>query len=196
MELLDFTEFKPFNELREKMGTDRLGYFELFDPEIHLTGEERSQLAGSGKLLPLQDIKVLPDNTLAIKNSRVLAYIPSENWFRDRREYPTYHLARCSELDEISREHPEQEFLATTKIAEDYDLMKLRAEGELSVVAHGFVVCKHCLHKLRYKNFDEFRNRKRGYSQKVLNDFSLKEFYRLYQQYPLSFRSSRDSIQQ
>lgn len=192
MELLDFTEFEAFNELRKKMGTDKLGFFELFDPAIHLTGEERSQLETTGQLLPLNDIKVLPDKTLAIKNSRVLAYIPSENWFRERREYPTYHLARCSELDEIAHEHPQQEFLVTTRIAEDYELMKMRSGGEVSVVAHGFVVCKHCLHKLRYKNFDEFRNRKRGYSQKVLGEFNLKEFYKLYQQYPLSFKASRD----
>lgn len=194
MELLDFTEFEAFNKLREKMGTDRLGYFELFDPAIHLTGEERSQLEGNGLLLPLEEVKVLPDNTLAIKNSRVLIYIPSENWFRERREYPTYHLARCSSLDEIAREHPQQEFLVTTRIAEDYELMKLRSEGDVSVVSHGMVVCKHCLHKLRYKNFDEFRNRKRGYSQKVLNEFRLQDFFRLYQQYPLSFRANRDTI--
>ena len=194
MELQDFTEFEAFNELREKMGTDRLGYFELFDPAIHLTGEERSQLENTGLLLPLDKVKVLPDRTLAIKNSRVLIYIPSENWFRDKREYPTYHLARCSELEEMQTEHPAQEFLVTTKIAEDYDLMKLRQEGDVSVVSHGFVVCKHCLHTLRYKNYDEFRNRKRGYSQKVLSEFNLKEFFKLYQQYPLSFRANRDSI--
>ena len=196
MELLDFTEFEPFNALREKMGTDRLGYFELFDPAIHLTGAERSQLETSGRLLPLSEIKVLPDKTLAIKNSRVLAYIPSENWFRDRREYPTYHLARCSELDELASDHPQQEFMVTTRLAQDYDLMKLRSEGEVSVVSHGFVVCKHCLHKLRYKNFDEFRNRKRGYSQKVLGEFNLNEFYKLYQQYPLGFKANRDNQQQ
>lgn len=194
MELLDFTEFEAFNGLREKMGTDRLGYFELFDPEIHLTGEERSLLETRGMLLPLDKVKTLPDKTLAIKNSRVLIYIPSENWFRDRREYPTYHLARCSELEEINAEHAEQEFLVTTRIAEDYELMKLRQGGDVRVVSHGFVVCKHCLHTLRYKNFDEFRNRKRGYSQKVLSEFNLKEFYRLYQQYPLSFRANRDSV--
>ena len=191
---MDFTEFQPFNTLREKVGTDRLGYFELFDPDIHLTGEERSRLENQGMLLPLDDVKTLPDRTLAIKNSRVLIYIPNENWFRNKREYPTYHVARCSELEELSAELSEQEFLATTRIAEDYDLMKMRQGGEVSVVSHGFVVCKHCLHTLRYKNFDEFRNRKRGYSQKVLSDFSLKEFFKLYQQYPLSFRANRDSI--
>jgi len=194
MELLDFTEFEAFNRLREKMGTDRLGYFELFDPVIHLTGQERSQLESPGLLMKPESVKVLPDKTLAIKNSRVLAYVPSENWFRDRREYPAYHVAMCTELEELKREHPEQEVMVTTRLSDDYELVKLRPGGELSMVNHGFVVCKNCLHALRYKDFDLYRNRKRGYSQKVLGDFNLRDFYRLYQQYPLSFRANRDSL--
>lgn len=194
MELLDFTEFGAFNRLREKMGTDRLGYFELFDPAIHLTGQERSQLESPGLLMKPEFVMVLPDKTLAIKNSRVLAYVPSENWFRDRREYPAYHVAMCTELEELKREHPEQEVMVTTRLSDDYELVKLRPGGELSMVNHGFVVCKNCLHALRYKDFDLYRNRKRGYSQKVLGDFNLRDFYRLYQQYPLSFRANRDSL--
>jgi len=194
MELLDFTEFEAFNALRAKMGTDRLGYFELFDPAQHLTGEERSRLESPGLLMSPAAIKVLPDKTLAVKNSRALAYIPSENWFRERREYPAYHVAMCAELEELKREQPEQEVMVTTRMAEDYELMKMRSGGDFSLVAHGFVVCKHCLHALRFKDFDLYRNRKRGYSQKVLGDFALKEFYRIYQQYPLSFRANRDTL--
>ena len=194
MELQDFTEFEAFNTLREKMGTDRLGYFELFDPAIHLTGQERSQLESPGLLMNPGAVKVLPDKTLAIKNSRVLVYVPSENWFRDRREYPAYHVAMCSELEELKREHPEQEVMVTTRLSDDFELMKLRSGGDLELVDHGFVICKNCLHALRYKDFDLYRNRKRGYSQKVLSDFNLRDFYRLYQQYPLSFRANRDTV--
>jgi hypothetical protein len=193
MELADFTEFEAFNELREKMGTDKLGYFELFDPVVHLTGEERSELASDGRLLNLDAVKVLPDKTLAIKNSRVLIYNPDENWYRSRREYPTYHLAHCAVIEEIKKELPEQEFIATTRLADDYKLLKIRPSGDVNVVEHGFVVCKQCLHTLRYKDYDEYRNRRRGYSQKVLSEFSLTEFYQLYQQYPLSFRAKREA---
>ncbi len=42
MRLPDFTTFAPFNLLRQQMGTTQLGYFELFDPVLHLTGKERS----------------------------------------------------------------------------------------------------------------------------------------------------------
>lgn len=189
MKLPDFTEFEPYNALRKQMGTDRLGYFELFDPALHLTGSERSELEHSGVLQALSSIKVLPDRTLALKNSRVVAYNPNENWYRTHREYPSYHLALCSQLETLRTQEADTEFLLTSRIAEDYNLVKIRGSGEVSLQAHGFVVCKHCLHTLRYKDYDEFRNRRRGYSQKVLGEFSLKEFFRLYQQYPLSFGS-------
>ena len=182
MELLDFTKFEAFNDLREKMGAKQLGYFELFDPSIHLTGIERSELEKLGVLLKPAELRVLPDKTLALKNSRVLVYNPDENWYRSRRQYPTYHVAMCAQLEEITSEQPGQELLVTTRLDDEYQLVKIRPSGEVSMVAHGFVVCKHCLHALRYKDYDEFRNRRRGYSLQVLSNFSLQEFYRFYQQ--------------
>lgn len=176
------------------MGTPHLGYFELFDPAIHLTGLERSELSSAGMLLSLKQLKILPDKTLALKNSRVLIYYPDENWFRDHREYPTYHVANCSQLEEQRKQQPSAQWLVTTRASEDYDLVKIRSTGEVSLVSHGFAVCKHCLHTLRYKNFDEFRNRRRGYSEKVLNEFKLEVFYKHYYQYPLSFRASRKDV--
>ena len=190
MKLPDFRNFEAFNKLREKIGTDELGFFELFDPAVHLTGSERSELENTGVLLPLGRLKILPDKTLSVKNSRVLEYIPDESWYRNHREYPTYHLAWCSQLEAALTEHPAQEFLVTTRMSDDYKLLKIRSSGEVSLTDHGLVVCKHCLHTLRYRDYDEFRNRRRGYSQKVLDNFNLRDFYRFYQQYPLSFGHS------
>ena len=189
MKLLDFKEFEAFNDLRDAMGAVELGYFELFDPAKHLTGQERSELQLSGWLRPLELIRVLPDGTLAIKNSRVIAYVPDENYFRDRREYPVYHVAFCTRLEEMKKTSQPPDLLVTTRIAEDYSLLKLRSGGEFSVQSQGFVVCEQCLHKLRYRDFDLYRNRRRGYSQKVLKEFSLDAFFRLYRQYPLSFNT-------
>ncbi|MFM1895209.1 MAG: hypothetical protein RLZZ385_283 [Pseudomonadota bacterium] len=193
MRLPDFTEFHPFNELRRRMGAAELGYFELFDPNVHLTGHERSELERVGLLLTLAKLRVLPDRTLAIKNSRVLLYIPDDGWYRQHREYPAYHVAWCARLESFARETPEREYLVTSRIADEYDLVKLKPSGEVSLSSHGFVVCKHCLHSLRYRDYDEFRNRRRGYSQKVLAEFRLQDFFRLYQQYPLGFNASRAS---
>ncbi len=146
-------------------------------------------------MLTLAAVRVLSDKTLAIKNCRVLRYIPDEGWYRQRREYPTYHVARCAEFELYTRELPEREYLVTSQLADDYSLLKIRPGGEVSLVQHGFVVCKHCLHSLRYKDYDEFRNRRRVYSQRVLRDFNLREFFRHYKQYPLSFGSIRHNEQ-
>lgn len=71
MELPDFLNFKPFNTMRERMGTDRLGYFEMYDPKRHLSGEERSTLRMQGLSVPRSALYFLGDHTLAYKNSRV-----------------------------------------------------------------------------------------------------------------------------
>lgn len=189
MKLDDFTAFAPFDAMRKQIGTDRLRCFELFDPLVNLTGGERSELEQSEVLRSISVIRVLPDRTLALKDIRIIAYNPNENWYRQHRKYPTYHTAFCSQLEELRRTAADTEFLLTSRVAEDYDLVRIRNSGEVSLQSHEFVVCKHCLHTLRYKNYDEFRNRRLGYSQKVLGEFNLKEFYRLYPQYPLSFGS-------
>lgn len=71
MKLQDFKEFDPFNRLREQMGAEHFGFFELFDPERHLTGEERSILARTGVMVPQSKVGRLLDFTLVYKNSRV-----------------------------------------------------------------------------------------------------------------------------
>ena len=87
MQLQDFLEFEPFNQLRAAMGTDQLGYFELFDPNIHLTGEERSQLDRQGLTLARQQVGRLLDHTLCYKNSRVVLVGQG-----------CYHLSHCEAL--------------------------------------------------------------------------------------------------
>ena len=80
MRLPDFRNFEFFNELRKKVGIQGLGYFELFDLASHLTGTELSALEKPGVLLKADGLRVLPNQTLAIKNNRVLAYIPDDAW--------------------------------------------------------------------------------------------------------------------
>ncbi len=72
MDLPDFLEFEPFNNLRSKMGTKELGNFEFFDPSLHLTGEERSRLSRQGIEVSKKSVRLLSDHSLAYKNSRVV----------------------------------------------------------------------------------------------------------------------------
>lgn len=87
MDLPDFTEFEPFNQLREKMAADELGFFELFDPAHHLTGIERSELNRHGLTVTLSQLQQLLDFTLVYKNSRVCIA-----------DQGRFHIANCGEL--------------------------------------------------------------------------------------------------
>ena len=87
MNLTNFLNFEPFNEMRARMGTDQLGQFELFDPEVHLTGDERSALARQGMTIDRQRIGRLLDLTLNYKNTRIVLV-----------ESNRLHVALCPQL--------------------------------------------------------------------------------------------------
>lgn len=67
------------------MGTDQLGFFELFDPKHHLTGVERSDLDRKGLTVDSSEVHHLLDFTLVYKNSRI--------WIEDERHF---HVSFCS----------------------------------------------------------------------------------------------------
>lgn len=92
MELYDFRVFEPFNQMRERMGTDQFGQFELFDPDRHLTGEERSALARQGMVLPRSSLGRLLDFCLCYKNSRVAIVVGD-----------ALHLAHCDRFPDRDR---------------------------------------------------------------------------------------------
>lgn len=72
MKLPDFLEFESFNKMRELVGTDKLGYFEFFDPATQLTGEERSELSRTGVITKGRYVRLLSDHSLGYKNSRIV----------------------------------------------------------------------------------------------------------------------------
>ncbi|MEJ2042207.1 MAG: hypothetical protein P8X74_04295 [Reinekea sp.] len=70
-----------------KMGAADLGSFELFDPNWHLTGMERSQLEREGLEVSAFQLQMLLDFTLVYKNSRILL-----------EDKTCFHVARCGQL--------------------------------------------------------------------------------------------------
>ena len=99
MKLPDFFNFEPLNLIKEKMGVPRNVYgvlTVLIDPG-RLTEEELKKLTSSDGIdISPDELSILPDGTLAYKNSRVLLYI------RDMERYePRFHLANCSTLQEM-----------------------------------------------------------------------------------------------
>lgn len=179
MKLPDFLQFEPFNRLRERMGADQLGAFEFFDPTLHLTAAEREQLI-EGLRLGWAQLRCLHDYTLAYKNSRVLLWIDQASlaeatgggdvgsgWAA-----PCYHLADCRSLRAVRRAAPEARVVVGTALPPP-DPWPWR-------------VCPDCLQQVQFRGFDAARARHRDYSDRVLEQFDLGDFFRDYPLYPVT----------
>lgn len=90
MKLPDFLDDVNLNKLRQKMGADELGDFELFDPQKQLTYSEREGLEAGDFAINAAELRALKDKTLAYKNSRL--------WLTHDGQY---HLAYCSAVQQL-----------------------------------------------------------------------------------------------
>lgn len=164
MKLPDFTEFESFKTLRLTMGARKAGHFELFNPEHHLNGRERSELDLQGKQLPLHRLKQFADMTWGLKNTRLVVYLAEANH---------YHLAQCSITKSWAYN---QNVWVTTRRTGHLPL------GDKST---SHQVCAECLQLLSYKGFDLQKNRKIAYSKNLIKNFSREDFFRIYTLYPV-----------
>ncbi|WP_426417651.1 hypothetical protein [Aestuariirhabdus sp. LZHN29] len=182
MKLTDFLHFAPFNRLREQMGTRRLGYFELFDPRYHLTGDERVGLAREGLVLAPGQLQRLVDRTFAYKNSRVLCYPEQSSGAQLQLSPPVYHVTDCADLVEKLR--PSGKGTPHLRVTTSGSgVFPLRVDGEVEL--RQFQVCEICLQQLGFEGFDAQRNRRRAWSLQLLEAFTPERFFARYRQYPV-----------
>lgn len=170
MKLPDFNQFEPVLDLRRQMAATKAGHFELFDPDKHLTGEERSRLENRGVAVTLDALRILPDMTLAIKNGRVVVFEKEKS--AGKRAF--FHLALCPELESLS----DNTLIATTCQSSPFPVLADKKRRSLSV-------CPECLELLGYKGFSLNRNRRIRYSEQLMRHFELADFFRLYPLYPI-----------
>lgn len=90
MKLPDFLDDTGLNTLRQKMGAEGLGEFELFDPQKQLTYSEREALEEGHFSINAAELRALKDKTLAYKNSRI--------WLGHEQKY---HLAYCQTVQQL-----------------------------------------------------------------------------------------------
>ena len=83
---IDFNQDEQFNYLRQLMGAEKLGSFELFDPQLHMSWQDRQLL--SKQWLGINGNKLHSVNDLLFyKNSPVIAKVDH-----------ILHFALCDEL--------------------------------------------------------------------------------------------------
>ena len=156
MKLKPLDQFPGLTELRGAMGADQLGTFDLFDPRVHITYQERDDLTQGVMSLPTEQLRVLKDRTLAFKNTRLWLSWEGENLF---------HLATCEQVQK-QRLH-KQTFVV----------------GNITPPSSK-KVCLHCLQLLKFDGLDARRGRRLD-SDQLQEAFSLQAFKTQYPFYPI-----------
>lgn len=155
MKLTDFKQDASFNRLRMLMGSQEYGHFELFDPQRHLSWQERQFLAGHWLEVPTGVLHAYQDHTLAYKNSHVFSKTEQH-----------FHFSLCDKL----KNRISQGRLSAIEVTLSAELL---AEKQ---------VCEYCLHAVSYQGFDTYRRRHADYNQQIIKHFSFSQY--LHQKYP------------
>jgi len=148
MKLIDFKQEGAFDALREKMGTNDYGPFELFDPARHITWQEKERFLKEWCVINGSNLHGHKDH-LAYKNTHIFA--AHEN---------KAHFAYCDQIKKWVSQGRLPEVKATLKL----DLLK------------SLQPCEYCLHSVGYQGFDVYRHRHKEYNEKILEDFDLLEY--------------------
>jgi hypothetical protein len=156
MQIKDFNDFEPFNKLRNEMGAEKLGSFELFDPEKQITYSERELLELGSFNVPSNRLRILKDKTFGFKNTRLWL-----SWS----EHEHFHLAACDLVQK--RRHKKASFIA----------------GLHQPVNQ--TVCIECLQLLKFDGLDARRSRRLDLAETMQKEFKLTEFQKDYPFYPL-----------
>jgi len=183
VKLPDFTKFEPLNKLRFEMGATELGSFTSNYSPDRLTREELDRLSRSGIDIPLEEVRILPDGTLAYKDSRVLLYIRDVYQYKGGEEVlPRYHVSDCRTLQDMRDKKRYERYVVATRDDGEFELnIGAKGSDNLRPAIRQLAVCQNCLAKLKFDGFD--------YSQSypikkaIVVAFTIKGFF---QRYPKS----------
>jgi hypothetical protein len=157
MKLPDFFKFAPLNELKRRMGlaADTFGTF-AGDRERLTAGEQALLESGEGIEVSFDQLRVLPDNTLAYKNSRVLLYIRDVHVYGGRKRkdwYPRYHLSHCTTLKEMTAEGRFARYVIAAETEGEFVLNMISGGAKPRSERHRLPVCQNCLDGLAFGGF-------------------------------------------
>jgi hypothetical protein len=101
MKLPDFYDFEALNDVKRRMGIPRDVYGSLrveVEPGRLTESELIGLTDGSGLDVHFDELTILPDGTLAYKDSRVLLHIRDVHAVSNDQGLPKYHVFNCSTL--------------------------------------------------------------------------------------------------
>lgn len=146
MKLIDFKQSDSLDHLRKKMGMEDYGKFELFDPNRHLSWQERQRLSNEWIEVLSSSLHAYNDKTLAYKNSHVFCLHDEQ-----------VHFAFCDKI----KKNMQQGKMPTVSVTINPEML------------HDQGVCQYCLHAVSYQGFDVYRHRHQEYNENILKQFNL-----------------------
>lgn len=188
MKLPDFLNFSPFNKLRQSMGAEKLGSFDLIISREYTNSKEKKELETSGvEIDSLDDIYELQDGTLAYKDTRILLYIrdinTSHGVYSQNNKLPKFHVAWCQTLNHMQASKRFDRYVLSTRTDGIFEIRKVgRTENDTISSNHSLHVCKHCLNKLHYKGYGKNLFKNNG----IYKEFSTAIFFNEYPTSPLN----------
>lgn len=141
-----------------------------FDPNGF---RERLITVGEVEGVDIIDVIVSTDWTLEFAGRKVLVYI------RDIRNYePKFHVADCITLQNARNDGRYEKYVVSTKIDGKFKMREINPSGETIDSVRELKVCRNCLERLKYKNYDKLNTWRQ--KNDIRDKFSIKEFFEQY----------------
>ena len=157
MKLPDFIQDPLLNALRQAMGAP-LGVLQPARNRDTLTREEIDALTSKGIDVELSAVQVLPDGTLAYKNSRVILYIRDIVYYREDEpiHLPRFHISDCKTLEDMRANNRFERYVVATREDGQFALNVISrngSNGTVQSITERLSVCQNCLNRLRWDGF-------------------------------------------
>ncbi|MGC3983118.1 MAG: hypothetical protein QM808_17835 [Steroidobacteraceae bacterium] len=180
MKLPNFLLNADLNALRITMGADQLGDLKLTSSGKQLTVAELEVLITGGiDIQSLDDIRALPDGTLAYKDRRVVLYI------RDLAEYgatrssmPKYHVSNCSTLQDMRTKNRFGRYVVAARQDGYFQINRISRGSKSATSFERLAICQNCLGNLSFDGFSRSWSSQERFL--FAQTFKLDRFFSLY----------------
>lgn len=196
MKLPDFLIWSELNALRQQMGAYELGELSLKADPNRLTEAELEKLVNGGLDVAVDEVRVLPDGTLAYKDSRVLVYIRDVASYGRRQSggtegLPRFHFANCDTLQKMRQEKRYDRYVVAARQDGLFEVNLIENNRIVQSSPERLRVCQNCLAALAFDGFS--MSMQKEARLKRVGGFRLERFFELYGRALMIDRPSHNS---
>ena len=172
IKLPDYRTHSGLNDVRNKMRADLIDWQDTARPASNrISRKDLEALETVGLAIDLAEIDVLGDDTFSFRGERVLLHIMAPGNYG----LPKYHISNCDTWIEMKARGRKDRYVASRRLDGTFTLDIANASGKVSREEHQLDVCKNCLRKINWENYD-YGPKARPKSQ-IFQNFSLSAFF-------------------